>query len=174
MWQTPSITHDLEPVLSSITLLALLLILSGIVAACVLPIEEGPVNILIGNEAEVPVKASFHGLSLASSLIEHTFLWIVVDWSTVDTLCVIISLQNLLSQLYEASSRHVLTLCLHTAHSLIGGYFFHVIYFLLIVGCVFLDPSTVFLVSLEYLYLVFFIIAPSILSFAILCTYSWN
>jgi len=44
---------------------------SGIVAACVLPIEEGPVNILIGNDAEVPVKASFHGLSLASSLIEH-------------------------------------------------------------------------------------------------------
>jgi len=56
-----------------------------------------------------------------------------------------------------------------------GGYFFRVIYFLLIVGCVFLDQSTVFLVSLEYLYLVFlFIIAHSILSFAILCTYSWN
>lgn len=94
--KTPSITHDLKPVLSSITLLALLLMLSGIVAACVLPIEEGPVNILIGNDAEVPVKASFHGLSLASSPIEHTFLWTVVDWSTVNTVCVIISLQNLL------------------------------------------------------------------------------
>jgi len=114
--------------------------LSGSVAACVLPIEEGPVNILIGNDAEVPVKASCHGLSL-SSLIEHTFLQVVVDWSTINTVCVIISLQNLLSQLYKASSRHVLALYLHTTHSLFGGYFFHVIYFLLIVGCVFLDPS---------------------------------
>ena len=43
--KTPSITHDLEPVLRSITVLVLLLMLSGSVAACVLPIEEGPVNI---------------------------------------------------------------------------------------------------------------------------------
>jgi hypothetical protein len=120
--KTPSITHDLEPVLSSITLLALLLMLSGSVAACVLPIEEGPVNILIGNDVEVPVKASFRGLSLASSLIEHTFLWIVMDSSAVNTVCVI-SLQNLLSQLYKASSRCVHALCLHFNHPLTGGYF---------------------------------------------------
>jgi len=91
MWQNTSITHDLEPVLCSITLLALLLVPSGSVAACVLPIVEVRVNILIGNDAEVPVKPSFHGLSLASSLMEHTFLQIVVDWSTVSTVRVIIS-----------------------------------------------------------------------------------
>jgi hypothetical protein len=96
--------------------------LSGSVAACVLPIEEGPVNILIGNDAEVPVKASFHGLSLASSLIEHTFLRIVMDSSAVNTVCVI-SLQNLLSQMYKASCRCVLALCFHPIHPLIGGYF---------------------------------------------------
>jgi len=69
--------------------------LSGSVAACVLPIEEGPVNILIGNDAEVPVKASFRGLSPASSLIEHAFLRTVVDCSTVNTVCVCISVQSL-------------------------------------------------------------------------------
>lgn len=96
--------------------------LSGSVAACVLPLEESPVNILIGNDAEVPVKASFHGLSLASSLVEHTFLRIVMDSSTVNTVCAI-SLQNLLSQLYKGSSRRVLALCRHPTHPLIGGYF---------------------------------------------------
>jgi hypothetical protein len=39
--KTSSITHDLESILSSMTLLTSLLILSGSVAAHVLPIEGG-------------------------------------------------------------------------------------------------------------------------------------
>jgi hypothetical protein len=56
--------------------------LSGSVAACVLLIDEGPFNIQSGSDAEGPVKASFHGLSLASSLIGHTFMLIVV-WTGI-------------------------------------------------------------------------------------------
>jgi len=86
--------------------------LSGIVAARVLPIDEGPVNILSGNDVEVPVKASFHGLSLASSLIEYTFLWTGV-----------LSIQSLSLFLYKtcyhSCIKPLLDICLHCVFTLL-------------------------------------------------------